>query len=62
MAEEKMLLTPRLAQKIQDDMYYHMSAEKKVRLMSQFFVLGRELNKSKIIQRNGAGRIINQDK
>lgn len=62
MAKEKILLTPKLAQKIQDEIYYNMSAEKKVRITSQFFVLGRELNKSSIIKSNGAGRTINQNK
>ena len=62
MPKEKTPLTPKRAQKIQDDIYYSMSAEKKIRLMSQFFVLGRELNKSMTIQSHGAGRITNQNK
>lgn len=59
---KKIMLTPKLAEKIQDQIYYNMSAEKKVRITSQFFMLGRELNKSKIIQRNGPRRIVNQNK
>ena len=59
---KKEILTPKTAEKIQDDIYYNMSAEKKVRITSQFFVLGRELNKFNSIERNGARRIINQNK
>ncbi len=52
---KKTLLTPKRAQKIQDDLYHCMSAEKKVRITSQFFVLGRELHKSNIIHTHGTG-------
>lgn len=59
---KKAILTPKMAEKIQDQIYHNMSAEKKVRITSQFFVLGRELNKSKIAQINGTGRTTNQNK
>jgi hypothetical protein len=55
---EKSLFTPQRAEQIQDSIYHTMSAEKKVWLTSQFFVLGRELNKS---QRNDAPRITSKN-
>ena len=59
---KKDILTPKLAEKIQDEIYYDMAPEKKVRITSQFFILGRELNKSNDVEINGARRTINQNK
>ena len=47
------MLTPKLAQKIQEDIYYNMSAEKKIQITSQFFMLGRKLKTSKTLLKNG---------
>ncbi|MBI3631530.1 MAG: hypothetical protein HY219_01535 [Candidatus Staskawiczbacteria bacterium] len=41
---KKNILTPKLAEKIQDDIFRKMTAEKKIKLVSQFFELGKKLN------------------
>ena len=57
----KVILTPKLAEEIQDEIYQKMSAEKKVRITSQFFMLARVLKESKTILNNDAGRITHND-
>lgn len=42
---DKVILTSQKAQEIQNRIYDDMSASKKVRLTSMFFVLAKELNK-----------------
>ncbi len=59
---KKNILTPKLAQKIQNEIYYNMSGQKKIRITSQFFMLGRELNKSKIIAKNDSRKVVNENK
>lgn len=53
----KEILTPKRAQEIQDEIFYNMPSEKKIRLTSQLFVLTKKLKESKTIS-NGASRII----
>ena len=41
---KKNILTPKLAQEIQDGIFKKMTAEKKIKLVSQFFEFGKKLN------------------
>lgn len=43
----KEILTPKRAEEIQKEIYHNMSAENKIRIVSQFFMLGKELTKAK---------------
>ena len=52
----KEILTPKKAKELQANIYYNMSASKKVRLTSKFFELGQELNK-----KYGARRVIKKN-
>ena len=56
------MLTPKLAQKIQEEIYYNMSAEKKVQITSQFFMLGRKLKTSKTVLKHGTRRTAKNNK
>lgn len=53
------------AQKIQDEIFYNMPAEKKIRLASQFFELAVKLKNAKTIEKtkikNGARRTNNKN-
>lgn len=44
MKKQHIILTPKLAQKIQDDIFKKMTAVQKVNMVSQFFELGKKLN------------------
>jgi hypothetical protein len=54
-------LTPKLAERIQEEIYYKMPSEKKIRLTSQFFMLGKKLKESKTALKNDARRIIKKN-
>jgi len=56
----KQILNPKRAQEIQDEIYYNMPSEKKIRIASQFFMLGQKLRCSKTI--NDARRVIKKNK
>ena len=56
------MLSPKLAQKIQDDIYYNMSAEKKIRIVSQFIMLGKKLKESKTVTKNDTRRVAHRNK
>jgi hypothetical protein len=43
----KITLTSEKAQQIQNQIYHNMSDENKIRIVSQFFMLGKELTKTK---------------
>lgn len=58
---KKTILTPKIAKKIQDKIYYNMPSEKKIRLTSQFFMLAKKLKGSKTISKNDAGRTISRN-
>ncbi len=52
---KKVILTPKMAEKIQDEILYSMPSEKKIKLTGQLFVLTKKLNES-ITVSNGARR------
>ena len=41
----KNILTPEKAEKIQDNVFKKMSADKKIKMVSKFFEFGKKLNK-----------------
>ena len=49
---KKQLLTPKRAEEIQRQIYYNMSDEKKIQLVSDFYVLGQTLKNSKTIAKD----------
>lgn len=55
--KKSIILTPKAAQKIQDQIYYDMPDEKKIKIVSQFFVLANALKNSKIVLKDESGRI-----
>jgi len=59
---KKQLLTPKLAQKIQDTIYYDMPDDKKIKIVSQFFVLANALRNSKTVLKNESRRTTHHDK
>jgi hypothetical protein len=40
----KPILTPKLAEKVQDDIFRKMTAEEKIKLVSSFFRFGKKLS------------------
>lgn len=60
--KESPLLTPKLAQKIQGDIYYNMPDQKKITIVSQFFMLAKKLKESKTIERNNSRNITDKNK
>lgn len=56
----KEILTPRKAQEIQNEIFYNMPSEKKIKLTSKLFVLTKKLKESKTVS-NGASRTINKN-
>ena len=55
---KKEILTPKLAEEIQAEIYYNMPSEKKIRITSQFFMLAKKLKESKTVLKDDARRII----
>lgn len=55
-------LTPQLAEKIQNDIYYNMPDSKKIKIVSQFFMLAKKLKESKTIERNNPRNITHRNK
>ncbi len=53
---DKIILTPKLAEKIQDDIFKRMTAEEKKKMVSQFFEFGKKLNKLNDRKINGNRR------
>lgn len=45
--KKKIKLTPKEAERIQDEIYRKMPAEKKIKIAGQLFLLGRKLNDSR---------------
>lgn len=44
MKNKKVMMTPEIAEKIQDDVFKKMTAAQKIKLTGQFFELGKKLN------------------
>ena len=55
-------LNSQLAEKIQKEIYNKMKAEDKIRITSQFFVLGKKLKESKSISNSESRRTFNRNK
>jgi hypothetical protein len=53
---DKVILTPKLAEKIQDDIFKKMTAEEKIKMVSQFFEFGKKLSKLNDRKINGNRR------
>lgn len=60
MAKEKVIMTPKRAQEMQDEIFYNMSSEKKIKLTSQISVLVKKLKESKNVL-NDTRRIIRKN-
>lgn len=58
MAKSKVILTTKLAEKIQDEIYANMPSEKKIKIAGQLFLLCQKLKNSKAVLKNGARRTI----
>jgi len=54
------ILTPKKAQEIQDEIFYNMPSEKKIRLTSQISVLVKKLKESETVV-NDTRRIIGKN-
>jgi hypothetical protein len=57
----KDILRSKKAQEIQDEIYYSMPSEKKIRITSQFFMLGKKLKESKTVLENDTRRAISRN-
>jgi len=53
---DKIILTPKMAEKIQDEIFKKMSATEKIKLVSSFFRFGKKLNKLNDRKINGDRR------
>ena len=49
MAKEKVVLTPKFAQKVQEDIYYNMSAEGKIRILSKIYMKISKMARNNLI-------------
>lgn len=52
----KIILTSKLAERIQDDIFRKMTAAEKIRMASQFFTFGKKLNELNNRKINGNRR------
>lgn len=52
----KLILTPEKAEKVQDDIYRKMPADKKIKIAGELFLLGKKLTGLKKQKKNEAGR------
>lgn len=57
METKKEILTPKLAQKMQDDIFRKMTAEQKIMMVGQLFKLGKTLNALNNRKKDGSHRI-----
>lgn len=44
MKKQNVILTPKLAQRAQDSIFKKMTADEKIKMVGQFFELGKKLN------------------
>ena len=57
---KKNILTPKKAQEIQNEIFYNMPSEKKIKLTSKLFILTKKLKESKTVS-NGTSRTISKN-
>jgi hypothetical protein len=53
---KKKILTPKIAQKIQDDIFKKMTAEQKLKMVDQFFEFGKRLNALNNRRKDGSNK------
>ncbi len=58
---EKEILTPKKAQKIQNEILYNMPSEKSIKLAGRLFMLTKKLSESKTVSENVSRRTFSKN-